>query len=107
MKWFPVKLIRVNTLRRWRDEIGASSLTNGAQMTEIHQNIPYAGDDTPFPENGTRLQIQLHSEGDEWFEAIALDRPRKLWCQITLNGEPFIADESNIVAWRLPLENKS
>lgn len=69
-------------------------------MSAIHQNIPYAGDATRFPANGEKLQIQLSGEGDEWFEAIALDRPRKMWCKTTLNGAPFIADESNIVAWR-------
>lgn len=56
---------------------------------------------TLFPAPGEKLQIQLHGEGEEWFDAVALDRPRKLWCRITLDGKPFIADETNIVAWRV------
>lgn len=54
-----------------------------------------------FPKAGELLQIQLSGEGvEDWFDAVALDRPRKMWCQIVLNGQPFIADETNIVKWR-------
>lgn len=42
--------------------------------------------------------VKLHGD-DLWYSAVALDRPRKLWCSLEIDGRPFIADENSIEIW--------
>ncbi len=53
-------------------------------------------------QEGQRVQVRLHSFGDEWFSGVVLDRPRKQWVQ--LDNPPSvslnIADENTITEWR-------
>ncbi len=52
-----------------------------------------------FPQKNTAIEVRLHGD-DTWYNAVALDRPRKMWAKLLNYGKDFIADEGSIAEWR-------
>lgn len=48
---------------------------------------------------GQHVEILLHGD-EQWYHGIVLDRPRKMWVQLTDYPGGLIADSNNIDEWR-------